>query len=295
MSGVETGNRSTVDWRVFDDVGPVVESTQRSSLQLSAETVQQFATDGVVKVPGVFADDVERLRRGLDRLLEAPHRFAFPCESTRGGESGRFFDAYCNWQRIPEFLAHVLTSPAAHLAAQCMRSERAQLFHEHVFAKEGGVAKATPWHHDLPYYCVDGSQTASVYVALDDTPAETAVRFLTGSHRDGVLYRPRTFVDGSEYASEDATMRSTDAVDDDDPRVFSAALQAGDALIFDFRTLHGTTAAPVTGRRRAFSTRWLGDDAVYVERPGATSPPLEGLDLQPGDPMRTDWFPVLWP
>ena len=43
--------------------------------------------------------------------------------------------------------------------------------------KEPGTQRATPWHQDLPYYCVDGAQTVSLYVSLDEVPAEIAVRF----------------------------------------------------------------------------------------------------------------------
>ena len=64
--------------------------------------------------------------------------------------------------------------------------------------------------------------------------------------------------------------------------------------VFDFRTLHGTTDAPIKARRRAFSTRWLGDDMVYCERAGETSPPLEDLGVTPGAPMPESMFPTLW-
>ena len=72
------------------------------------------------------------------------------------------------------------------------------------------------------------------------------------------------------------------------------ALEPGDALLFDFRTLHGTTDAPIKARRRAFSTRWLGDDMVYCERAGETSPPLEDLGVTLGAPMPESMFPTLW-
>ena len=72
------------------------------------------------------------------------------------------------------------------------------------------------------------------------------------------------------------------------------SLQPGDVVVFDFRTLHGTGAAEVKTPRRAFSTRWLGDDVTYCERPGETSPPYRDHGMQHGDPMREDWFPVLW-
>jgi ectoine hydroxylase-related dioxygenase (phytanoyl-CoA dioxygenase family) len=291
-----TGNQTTVQWRVIDDARPLAAATRRQEIALPAESAEVFRRDGVVAFPGAFRDWVEPLRVGLQRTLDEPERYAFPCESAAPGEPGRFFDAYCNWQLVPEYLAFVLSSAAASLAGQVMGSRSAQLFHEHAFCKEAGTTKATPWHHDLPYYCIDGRQTASVYVALDDIPAEIAVRFWAGSHRGEQLFLPRDFAAGSEYDTADPSMLSVPDVDAvaDPSEIVGGALAPGDAYGFDFRTLHGAGDAPVAGRRRAFSTRWLGDDVTYRERPGETSPPLTGLGLRSGDRMREDWFPVLW-
>jgi ectoine hydroxylase-related dioxygenase (phytanoyl-CoA dioxygenase family) len=289
------GNTVTVEWRVIDDVRPLARATTRPHVDVAPTVIETYQRDGVVAFPGAFVDWVDPLRAGLQRNLDSPQDYAFPCESTTD-EPGRFFDSYCNWQLIPEYLAFVLTSGAASIAGQLMRSTTAQLFHDHAFCKEAGTTKATPWHHDLPYYCVEGRQTVSAYVALDTIPVSTAVRFVTGSHLDDALYFPRNFAAGAEYSSHDPTMRSVPDIDTtrsaDD--LFCIDLEPGDALFFDFRTLHGSGNAPVADRRRAFSTRWLGDDVRYLERPGDTSPPLHGLGMRSGDRMRDDWFPILW-
>ena len=291
------GNTSTVDWRIIEDVRPLAAATSRAHATVSAEQIDTFRRDGVVYLPGMFSQWIEPLRAGLDRNLRDPHRYAFPCESTAVGEPGRFFDSYCNWQLIPEYTAFVLTSAAAATAATLMRSTTAQLFHEHAFCKEVGTTKPTPWHQDLPYYCVDGPQTASVYIALDDIPAEIAVKFVAGSHLDGKLYYPRNFAEGRNYVSADPNMGPVPDIDATVPsdRIAVRDLHAGDTIVFDFRTVHGSGSAPVAARRRAFSTRWLGDSAVFHPRPGETSPPLTGLGTRPGERMRADWFPVLWP
>ena len=43
-----------------------------------------------------------------------------------------------------------------------------------------------------------------------------------------------------------------------------------------------------------YSIPWLGDDAVFAERPFTTSPPFPGLELEPGDPMEHELFPVVF-
>ena len=47
-----------------------------------------------------------------------------------------------------------------------MDSATARFFHEHVLVKEPRTESRTPWHHDLPYYCIDGTQTVSFRTPL---------------------------------------------------------------------------------------------------------------------------------
>ena len=76
--------------------------------------------------------------------------------------------------------------------------------------------------------------------------------------------------------------------------ILSWDLEPGDALLFSYRTLHGARPNLSTGRRRGFSTRWLGDDVTYAVRPGVTSPPYHDIGLGDGDPLPDDLFPVVW-
>jgi ectoine hydroxylase-related dioxygenase (phytanoyl-CoA dioxygenase family) len=296
MDSSNSFNARTVDWQ---KPGAVIDASQLPGYVADAADIEAFQRDGVVLLRGAFADWVERLRAGLQRNLDNPQGFAFPCESNPQGAPGRFFDSYCNWQLIPEYFDFVAHSPAAALAGQFMGGERAQFFHEHAFLKAPGTQRATPWHQDLPYYCVDGQQTASVYVSLDQADADVAVQFVKGSHRWGKLFYPRVFEDGSSFNDDQPNDQQMEPVPDidaqrDDYDIAAWSLEPGDTIVFDFRTLHGTGDATVHKLRRAFSTRWLGDDITYCERPGETSPPYTGHEMRHGEPMRADWFPVLW-
>ncbi len=290
-------NEWTVDWRPEQAaVAAVCEPGNRNDIPVGPELVNEYKERGVVRVPGAAEEWVGPLRAGLERILKTPNAYAFPCESTVAGEPGRFFDCYCNWHRVPEFLDFLSNSPAASLAGRLMGSNSAQLFHEHVFAKEPGTAKATPWHQDMPYYCVDGPLTASVYVALDDTPPDVAVQFVTGSHRWEKLFYPRVFAGGEDFNTDDASMEPVPDIEADRGsfEIVSWPLKAGDVLVFDYRTLHGTTAGKLKQRRRAFSARFLGDGAHYLQRPGELSPPLTDIGLSTGDDLPEKWFPVAW-
>ena len=289
-----SGNQTTVDWKMNGI--PEFHPSSAPVIEVEDELIDQYQNDGAVLLPGLFVDWVSQLRRGLDRNLDAPEAYAFPCESNPKGLPGRFFDSYCNWLLIPEYLEHVTKSCAASVAGQLMRSTESQFFHEHAFCKEPGTQHATPWHQDMPYYCVDGKQTVSLYIALDETPAEVAVRFVKGSHRWDRMFHPVAFLDGEDFESKGERMEAAPDVEQRQGEfdILAWDLQPGDCIAFDFLTLHGTTAGEVKSRRRAVSTRWLGDDVTYCERQVETSPPYPGLGLKPGDRMRTDWFPVLW-
>ena len=71
-------------------------------------------------------------------------------------------------------------------------------------------------------------------------------------------------------------------------------MEPGDAVAFNYKTLHGARGNHTDCRRRAFSLRLLGDDARYVTRPGSTSPPFPGHNMIDGQRLRQDWFPVIY-
>ena len=70
-------------------------------------------------------------------------------------------------------------------------------------------------------------------------------------------------------------------------------MEPGDAVAFTYWTVHGAPANASTERRRAFSIRFVGEDAVYAEK-GAHSPPFPDLGLEAGEPLAGDDFPLLW-
>ena len=289
------GNLTTVDWRPASGVS-VLPAIPPPEYEASAKDIELFKRDGVVLQPSAFKSWVNTLQMGLEKHLGNPQDYAFPCESVEEGQPGRFFDSYCNWHRIQEYRDYIFQSCAASMAGQFMRANTAQLFHEHVFCKESGTQIPTPWHHDLPYYSVDGFQTVSIYIALDKIPEKTAIRFIKGSHKWGKLFSPRHFLDGSNYKHSDPTLHPIPDVEEELEKyeILVWELEPGDAVLFDFRTLHGTTGAKNSSRRRAFSTRWLGDDITYHERASETSPPISLTNIHSGERLPEDCFPILW-
>lgn len=259
-------------------------------VKLSEATVAAFQRDGAVLVKGLWADWVEDLRAGVARNMAEPGPYA--AENLKPGEAGRFFDDYCNWQRIPEFERVIKGSDVAEVAAALMQSERVQMFHDHVLVKEPGTAKPTPWHSDGPYYFVQGAQTVSFWSPLDRV-TQASLRCVAGSHLwEKDVLPTRWLAETAFYPNPDAYMPVPDP-DAEGMRVLEWEMEPGDAVAFHYRTLHGARGNEARARRRAFSLRLLGEDARYVERPGRTSPPYPDHGMVAGQRLREDWFPVL--
>lgn len=257
---------------------------------ITPEMIETYQRDGVVLVRGLWSDWVEELRAGIERNMAEPGPYA--AENLKPGEGGRFFDDYCNWERIPEFGRVIRDSAVAEVAAELMGSERVQMFHDHVLVKEPGTSKPTPWHQDGPYYFVDGQQTISFWSPLDPV-REASLRCVAGSHRwEKEVLPTRWLAETSFYPDAEKYMPVPDP-DAEGMDIREWQMEPGDAVAFNYRTLHGARGNNAGTRRRAFSLRLVGDDARYVERPGRTSPPYPGHEMQPGQRLREDWFPYL--
>jgi len=261
------------------------------------QTIQRYAEDGVAVVRGAFSSEwIDVLRQGLEKNMADPGRYRR--EYTPDGGQGHFFGDYCNWSRIAEYEDFARNSPAADIAGALMRSRKVNLFHEHVVVKEPGTPDRTPWHHDQPYYCVNGDDNVSLWIPLDPVPKERGVEFLCGSHKWNRWFVPTKFT-GVDYARNDEGFEPIPDIEAERDRheIASFDLEPGDCVAFHFRTVHGAPGNASTDTwRRAVSFRWTGDDARFVVRAGEMSPPFVEFDnctLQPGDPLDSDLFPVV--
>lgn len=258
---------------------------------VSQEQIEIFQRDGVVMIPGLFADYVDILRAGVAKNMDSPGPYA--AENLHKGEAGRFFDDYCNWDRIPEFQNVIYKSAAAEVGADLMRSETSQLFHDHILVKEPGTSKPTPWHTDAPYYFVEGLQTVSFWSPLDRVK-NASLRCVAGSHLWEKPVLPTRWLSETNFYPDDDTYMQVPDPDAEGMKIVEWEMEPGDAVAFNYNILHGARGNETSSRRRAFSLRLLGDDAKYVERPGPTSPPFPGHNMIAGQKLRQDWFPTLF-
>ena len=259
---------------------------------LDQTTIDTFQTQGAVLLKGVFADYVDSTRAAIEENIAAPSWRERTYRPDDGGQA--FFQDYVVWDKFDGYRALVRNSAMAKIAAALMQSKTARIFHDHVLVKEPGNSVVTPWHQDQPYYLCEGRQTVSFWIPLDAIPRERTIEYVAGSHRWGKDFKPQRF-DGTDLFEGDQNEAVPDmATRRDEFEILGWAMQPGDAVAFNFRTLHGAPANASPSRRRVTSIRWVGDDARFVKRPGPTSPAFPDLDYEDGAPFDAPEFPVIY-
>ena len=264
---------------------------------ITGSQIQEFSQNGAVLLKNAFASKwLSLLAKGIEKNRKDPGPFA--CQYTPADKEGDFYDDYCNWNRFDEYRDFLFNSPAAEIAGHITKSAQVRIFHEHILVKEPKTSERTPWHHDQPYYCVDGEQVCSIWLPLDPVPREAGLEFIAGSHAWGKMFMPKKFLTNKEYAYKPGNFDSIPDIEAnrDQYEILSWDLELGDCIVFHFKTLHGGAGnLSQRARRRAFSSRWIGDDAVFADRSGETSPPFPELSsFKQGDVLDHPLFPVCW-
>ena len=263
----------------------------------------EYARNGAVVVRGAL--DAERIAiatRGIERVLAHPSPLAITASTT--DDPGRFVEDFRTWTAVPDIEALALDPELGALAAELMGSTTARFYHDHVLVKEPGTRQRTPWHQDLPYFDIDGTQTVSFWIPVDPVPAASSLEFVAGSHL-GPWCTPRTFMDRVAKWFPDGALTELPDIDADRAAfpILSWALEPGDLVAFHMLTVHGAAGFEGPGRRRVLSLRYVGDDVVHAPRAWRTSPPFPELTdptdgasaLAVGAPLDHPLFPLVFP
>ena len=257
------------------------------------EEIRTFREDGVVLLKGLFDRDwIERVRDLAEADMSTPGEMKQ--ELAKEGDPGRFFNNTFLWPRNEDFRDIVFNSPAARIAARIMDAGKVNIVFDQFLIKEPGTQERTRWHHDLPYWPIDGDQVCTLWLALDPVDAVSgAVEYVRGSHRWGTRYKAEAFLGEGRYKEDLPPVPDIDEMRGELEFV-QPELEPGDCTVHHGLTVHGAPGnATVDRRRRAYVTRWAGDDVVYYPRPGI-QPMLRDPDIPSGGPLDSDLWPVVW-
>ena len=150
--------------------------------------IEEFQRDGATVLRAVVDDRwLALLAEGVEYNRNHPSEWSH--WYTSPDEAVGFWSDYVTWPVVEQYRRVVFESGLAELARELMGSTTVRFFHEHVLVKEPGATEPTPWHHDDPYYGIDGMQNVSMWIALDPVPASSGLQFIAGSHLLGSSFR----------------------------------------------------------------------------------------------------------
>ena len=260
---------------------------------MARSSVEDFRQHGVALVrEAVSPDTVAVLADATDALLADPHPGADIYEGTF--ERPISYGELQAWKRCPAFERVIRTSRLAQLACCHMGTSQAQFFYDQLLVKEPGSERRTPWHQDLPYWNVVGRDICSLWLALDPIPEEASLEFVKGTQSLNE-HNPTRFTDGTPYKRTGLTELPDIENNRSDFDIVRFALEPGDAIIFHANIVHGAPGVQRNAaRRRAYSTRWLGDDAVFLKKPGERAFPEHDDTQEDGKPYRGEDYPVIY-
>ena len=89
-------------------------------MYLSKKQIEDYENFGVIIIKDVFKDWIEPLRLGFQKVLNNPSKHG---RENVTDNKGRFFEDYCNWQRISEFKDCIFNSQAAQIVAKATSSK----------------------------------------------------------------------------------------------------------------------------------------------------------------------------
>ncbi|MEU6037338.1 phytanoyl-CoA dioxygenase family protein [Actinomadura sp. NPDC047616] len=251
--------------------------------EVTDEEVARFREHGWAPLPGLVEPGfVAGLReRALDRLAGRRGRF-------RNGYVDRAFGQDRDIARHDEAFAALALSPR--LGRNVIRlltgvdAVRLQVTNLLVKEPAGGDGHgATVFHQDFPWMPMDRSAMLTVWLALDDVPADMgALRFYNGSHRYGSL--GRSFVrDGDDALSNHPWLETLELSEPLD-------LAAGDATVHSALVIHGAPENRRDRPRLSFTATYFDAAALYT---GAPYGQTDDLGLKVNEPFDHPRFPVV--
>jgi Phytanoyl-CoA dioxygenase (PhyH) len=268
---------------------------QRVARDVTDEEVTSYVRDGWVSLPGFMDRDV------VAELLAA----AKSLMGDSGVESSPRPGLDVDWQNWYDrhFMAREGLEPFRSIAYAPQMGKAVQRFNERDIAirhyadmiavkpPAGAVsrARATPIHQDFPNRQFDRVGNVTIWVALEDMPAERGtVRFRTGSHRLGSL--GNIFGrDGHDLDIHDVYPWLAKRCPLSEPR----DMQAGDATAHHGLMLHSAPQNATDVPRWAYISIYIPADTLWTGAKMHGFSSVEGLAVD--QPFDHPYVPVVYP
>lgn len=215
----------------------------------------------------------------------------------RPRQAGAPFDSIWRTYDEPSYQSGPLwsfaTSPGIGRAGSALlRDAPVRFLRDEVYVKmpaADGEGRPTPWHQDFAYGNRDRSEQVNLWIALENiAPDGGALRYLSGSHRWGVLGRALDDP-GHDLLAQYPDLATDCPVSPDVP------ILRGDVFAHHGLTVHGAPANATTDIRWAYTIVLFHAEARYTGVPWPTRLAGKMRDIGVNATFDHPLTPVVWP
>jgi len=276
--------------------GEVASFTPSANDDVGTQAIAAYKRDGVVCLRGTFEQQwLDKLEQGIDAVYKHGGVNGVDIKADPNDPGFFYYDSVM-WPHIEEFREFIFDSHAPDLFRSLLQTDKLFFYYDFLIVKNAQCHRsATPWHHDIAYYPLKGTQIANCWTALDNIPLETSLRFIKSSNRSDVVHQATHFNPKSEYPNLIKSRPKVPDVDTmaatGDVEVLACEMEPGDTVVFNCRTLHSAPGNHLNNRRAAFSTNWVGDDVTYSDMAQTSDPHTRGENLVDGGSIECKTFP----
>jgi ectoine hydroxylase-related dioxygenase (phytanoyl-CoA dioxygenase family) len=257
---------------------------------------QIFTNDGVVLVKNfVSKKQLELVKSAINFSQKYPSPFSSKINNKN--QDAAFFHDYWTYKRN-NFLRELLSSKELIKSIETISgNKKVQFFHDHILIKNPS-SPHTPWHHDRPYYFIDGPSNFSIWITPDEVKEDNSLAFCLGSHKSKNVYVPVHFNDTSSLSNDPNLKKLDDKAfaEESERGIVIYDMKPGDAIFFHNRTLHRSLSSSTKDIRTALSLRMVGDDSFLTKICCSNpQPPFDkfGMKLVENGEISEEWFPTL--
>lgn len=224
---------------------------------ISTEQAEEYQRHGHIFLRSVATpDEMAEYRLQIIGIVDEVARERDP--QGRISDYGKMFTQVTNvWRKNEAARRFVFAKRFARIAADLMGVKGVRLYHDQALVKEPG-GKQTPWHQDFYYWPLDTEHTITMWMPLVDVPREMgSMSFVQGSHRDSAFKQLPISETSQEYFER--------VIREQNSRVCSYSLKAGDATFHSGRALHSAHANSSSTRREVMTIIYYADGTRIME------------------------------
>jgi ectoine hydroxylase-related dioxygenase (phytanoyl-CoA dioxygenase family) len=254
----------------------------------TSDQIERYRRDGFVVIEGLLSDE-ELARYGA--AVDAGVALRSAGDARPLAEKSPYEQSFRQcmnlWEDCPEVRPLTFHARIGEIAAALVGTSCLRLWHDQALYKEPG-GRATDAHNDQPYWPMVETDTITAWIPFDGSTLENgAMGYVPGSHRFENARRFANIFAGKGFDLADPAIgRGVEPVYCEVPR--------GAVAFHHGLTIH--LAGPNhTSRMRRVHTVILFADGAHRSVPGHPHFAVDRANIRPGEPIRSDVTPVMWP